>query len=505
VRVKSKVYLVGAGPGDAGLLTLRGAELLKQADVVIYDALANPELLRLAPASAEFISRGKNMAMPQKEITATIIAKAKEGKTVVRLKGGDPFIFGRGGEEAEALVAEKIPFEIVPGVSSITAVPNYAGIPLTHRAHCSSFTVFTGHSDSADAATALRYEQIAKIPGTKVVLMGTENLGDWTKSLIAHGMSPETPIAVIQQGTLGKQKSVSGTLATIAKLVAQEKIVPPALTIVGDVVNLREKLNWFENLPLFGQRIVVTRRTEQAGSFAARLARLGADVMEVPTIKITEPLEKMAIVDALLEINSYDWLIFTSANGVTAFFEMFFKRFQDLRDLGGARIAAVGPKTAAKLRELHLQVDLQPEEYVGKKIVAAFKKFQDIENVKMCLFRAEVANKDLPNALMEEGAIVDDIAIYRTVAETEDRTGAAARLLAEGADWVTFTSGSTVEHFHARFDLPKLLKKFPQLKLASIGPETTKAIAALGLKPAFEAKEHTTDGLIAGLLKSAKA
>jgi uroporphyrinogen III methyltransferase / synthase len=505
VKSKGTVYLVGAGPGDAGLLTLRGAELLRLADVVIYDALANPELLRLAPASAEFISRGQNMAMPQTEITATIIAKAKEGKTVVRLKGGDPLIFGRGGEEAEALVAEKIPFEIVPGVSSITAVPNYAGIPLTHRAHCSSFTVFTGHSDSADAATALRYEQIAKIPGTKVVLMGTENLGDWTKSLIAHGMNPATPIAVVQHGTHGRQKSVAGTLATIAKLVAEKKIVPPALTIVGDVVTLRDKLNWFENLPLFGRRIVVTRRTEQAGSFAARLAQLGADVLEVPTIKITEPLEKMAIVDALLEINSYDWLIFTSANGVTAFFDLFFKRFQDLRDLGGARIAAVGPKTAAKLRELHLQVDLQPEEYVGKKIVAEFKKFQDIENVKMCLFRAEAANKDLPDALHEEGAIVDDIAIYRTVAETEDRTGAGARLLAEGADWVTFTSGSTVQHFHARFDLPKLVKQFPQLKLASIGPETTKAIVALGLKPAVEAKEHTTEGLIAGLLKSVKA
>jgi uroporphyrinogen III methyltransferase/synthase len=505
VKSKGTVYLVGAGPGDAGLLTLRGAELLRQAEVVIYDALANPELLRLAPASAELISRGHNMAMPQSEITATIIAKAKEGKTVVRLKGGDPFIFGRGGEEAEALVAEKIPFEIVPGVSSITAAPNYAGIPLTHRSHCSSFTVFTGHSDSADAATALRYEQIAKIPGTKVVLMGTENLADWTKSLIAHGMSPATPIAVVQHGTLGKQKSVAGNLSTIAKLVAEKKIVPPALTIVGDVVTLRDKLNWFENLPLFGRRIVVTRRTEQAGSFAARLAQLGADVLEVPTIKITEPLEKMAIVDALLEINSYDWLVFTSANGVTAFFDLFFKRFQDLRDLGGARIAAVGPKTAAKLRELHLQVDLQPAEYVGKKIVAEFKKFQDIDNVKMCLFRAEVANKDLPDALMEEGAIVDDIAIYRTVAETEDRTGAGARLLAEGADWVTFTSGSTVEHFHARFDLPKLVKQFPQLKLASIGPETSKAIAALGLKPALEAKEHTTDGLIAALLKSAKA
>jgi uroporphyrinogen III methyltransferase/synthase len=506
--VKSKangmVYLVGAGPGDAGLLTLRGAELLQRADVVIYDALANPELLRLAPATAELISRGKNMELPQAEITAAIIAKAKEGKMVVRLKGGDPFIFGRGGEEAEALVAEKIPFEIVPGVSSITAVPNYAGIPLTHREHCSSFTVFTGHSDSADAATALRYEQIAKIPGTKVVLMGTEQLSDWTKSLITHGMSPDTPIAVVHRGTTGRQKSVAGTLATTAALVAKEKITPPALTIIGDVVKLRAKLNWFENLPLFGKKIVVTRRTGQAGGFAKQLADLGADVLEVPTIKITEPLEKMAIVDALLEINSYDWLIFTSANGVTAFFDLFFKRFQDLRDLGGARIAAVGPKTAEKLRELHLQVDLMPEEYVGKKIVAAFKKYQDIDNVKMCLFRAEVANRDLPDALTEEGAIVDDIAVYRTVAETEDRTGAAARLLEEGADWVTFTSSSTVQHFHTRFDLPKLIKKFPQMKLASIGPETSKAITALGLKPTLEAKEHTTDGLIAALLKTAK-
>ena len=249
---------------------------------------------------------------------------------------------------------------------------------------------------------------------------------------------------------------------------------------------------------------MVTRRTGQAGKFAEQLQRLGADVLEVPTIKITEPEEKMAIVDALLEINAYEWLVFTSANGVTAFFDIFFKRFQDLRDLGGCRIAAVGPKTAAALRALHLQVDLQPEEYVGKKIVAAFKKFQDIENVKMCLLRAEVANKDLFDALMEEGAIVDDIAVYRTLAETEDRTGAAARLMEEGADWVTFTSSSTVEHFHARFDLPKLVKKFPQLKLASIGPETSKAIAAVGLNPTIEPKEHTTEGLIAALLKAAK-
>jgi uroporphyrinogen III methyltransferase/synthase len=504
MRVKSKgtVYLVGAGPGDAGLLTLRGAELLRRADVVLHDALVNPDLLRLAPPSAEIIARGKNMSMPQEEITALLIARAREGKCVVRLKGGDPYIFGRGGEEAEALAAAKIPFEVVPGVSSFVAAPNYAGIPLTHRGHCSSFTVFTGHEDPNDAETALRHDQIAKIPGTKVVLMGTEKLADWTKSLIAHGMSPDTPVAMVRWGTTGRQQTVTGTLATIAGLAAEKKLSPPVLTIIGDVVKLRGKLNWFEQRPLFGRRIVVTRRSEQAGGFAQRLTELGADVLEVPTIKITQPKETDAIVDALLGLNAYDWLVFTSANGVTAFFDIFFRRFQDMRDIGGVRIAAVGPATAAKLRELNLQVDLTPDEFTAKKIAAAFAKYQSIENLKMCLLRAEVANPDLPKALEDLGAIVDDIAIYRTVAETEDPAGAGAMLLESGADWVTFTSGSTVEHFHARFDLPKLLKKFPQMKLASIGPETSKAIRALRLEPALEAKAHTTDGLIAALLKA---
>jgi uroporphyrinogen III methyltransferase/synthase len=504
MRVKSKgtVYLVGAGPGDAGLLTLRGAELLRRADVVLHDALVNPDLLRLAPPSAELIARGKNMTMPQEEITALLIARARAGKCVVRLKGGDPYIFGRGGEEAEALAAAKIPFEVVPGVSSVVAAPNYAGIPLTHREHCSSFTVFTGHEDPNDAETALRHDQIAKIPGTKVVLMGTEKLSDWTKSLIAHGMSPETPVAMVRWGTTGRQQTVAGTLATITGLAAEKKLSPPVLTIIGDVVKLRGKLNWFEKRPLFGRRVVVTRRSEQAGGFAQRLTELGADVLEVPTIKITRPKETDAIVDALLGLNAYDWLVFTSVNGVTAFFDIFFRRFQDLRDIGGVRIAAVGPATATKLRELHLQVDLTPDEFTGKKIAAAFAKFQTIENLKMCLLRAEVADPDLPKALEELGAIVDDIAIYKTVAETEDPAGAGAALLESGADWITFTSGSTVEHFHARFDLPKLLKKFPQMKLASIGPETSKAIRTLGLEPALEAKEHTTEGLITALLKA---
>ncbi len=501
------VYLVGAGPGDAGLLTLRGAELLRRADVVICDVLVNVELLHHAPESAEIITRGNHKrdgGLTQDQLTELMITRARAGKLVVRLKGGDPFVFGRGGEEAERLAAEKIPFEVVPGVSAVMAAANYAGIPLTHRAYCSSFTVFTGRGNSEKAPTRLSYEQIAKIPGTKVVLMGMDNLDEWTRSLITNGLPKETPVAMIHRGTTGRQKSVAGTLATIARLAAQEKIGPPAITILGEVVTLRSKLNWFESKPLFGQRIVITRRREQAGNFAARLAELGADVLEVPTIKLTHPTERDAIIDCLLELNSYDWIVFTSANGVTAFFDLFFKRFQDLRDLGGARIAAVGPATAAKLRELHLQVDLQPEEFIGSKIAAAFKKYQDIDNVKIALLRAEVANRELPDALQELGAIVDDIAIYKTVPETEDRTGATARLLAEGADWVTFTSSSTVEHFHTRFDLPRLAKQFPQLKLASIGPETTKAITRLGLKPTLEAKEHTTDGLLAALLKTAK-
>lgn len=502
MKSNGTVYLVGAGPGDAGLLTVRGAELLQRADVVIYDSLVNPALLRLSRDNAEIISRGKRTERSQEQINDLMISKAREGKTVVRLKGGDPYIFGRGGEEAEALAAAKIRFEVVPGVSSIVAVPNYAGIPLTHRDFCSSFTVFTAHENPADEKTNLRHEQIAKIPGTKVVLMGTETLDEWTKSLIAHGMPPNTPVAVIQSGTTGKQKSVSGTLATIAALAKEKKLSPPALSVIGDVVTLREKLNWFEHLPLFKKRIVVTRARGQMIKFANKLSLLGAEVLEIPAIKGTTPDNKQDFVDALLALNSYDWLVFTSANGVATFFEFFFKHFQDLRDIGGAKIAAVGPATAAKLRELHLQVDLVPKEFIGRKIAETFVKHGSVENLKMCLLRAQNANPDLPLALEEMGAIVDDVAVYKTVAETEDFFGAAKTFLEQGADWLTFTSGSTVEFFHQRFDLPKLLKQFPQLKIASIGPETSKAIHVLKLKPSIEAKEHTSDGLIAELLKA---
>jgi uroporphyrinogen III methyltransferase/synthase len=498
------VYLVGAGPGDAGLLTLRGAELLRRADVVIYDLLVNPELLRLAREGCELISRGKRQDVSQDELNALMIAKARAGKCVVRLKGGDPYIFGRGGEEAEALAAGKILFEVVPGVSSITAAPNYAGIPLTHRDHTSNFTVFTGHEGDGKEDSSLDFDQIARISGTKVIMMGVTHLPELTQALMTRGMAAETPVAIVQWGTLGRQKSIVGTLGTIEKLAANEDISPPALTVIGEVVKLRNKLNWFERRPLFGQRIVVTRARAQAADLTARLAELGAEVLELPCIKRTMPSQPQHLLDALLELNSYDWLVFTSANGVTAFFEYFFRAFKDLRDIGGVRIAAVGPGTAAKLRGLHLQVDLMPEEAIGEKIAKEFERFETIENLKICLLRAEVANPDLPEALEELGAIVDDIPVYRTVTETDDVTEASVKLLAAGADWITFTSGSTVEHFHARLNLPALLQKFPQTKLASIGPETTKAIAALGLSTAIEAKQHTMEGLVVALLKAAK-
>jgi len=503
-----KVYLVGAGPGDAGLLTLRGAELLARAEVVVYDALVNPELLYLAPKTAEIIyggKRAKDHAIPQPELNQLLIAKAREGKTVVRLKGGDPYVFGRGGEEAEELSDASVPFEVVPGVSSFVAVPNYAGVPLTHREFCSRLTLITGHEDPAKEASSIDWPQVAKTPGTKVIMMGTDRIGAIAQTLIAHGMAPATPIAMIRWGTTGRQQSIAGTLDTIATVAEKAKIAPPTVAVIGEVVKLRSKLNWFERRPLFGQRIVVTRTREQAAPFSRQLSDLGAEVLEVPTIKIEPTTHRESIVDALLELNSYDWLIFTSPNGVTMFFEYFFRQFHDMRDIGGCRIAAVGPATAKKLKDLHLQVDLMPDEALAASIAEAFTEYESVENLKICLLRAEVANPELPAALEALGAIVDDIACYRTVPETADPSGAVSRLLESGADWITFTSASTVEHFHTRFDLPLLVKKFPNLKLASIGPETSKALAALNLTPSLEAKQHTTDGLLNALLAATKS
>jgi uroporphyrinogen III methyltransferase/synthase len=503
MKPKGMVYLVGAGPGDAGLLTLRGAELLARAEVVVYDPLVSPEVLRLAPQSAELIESGKGSSAAAASaggLGQLLTARARAGKAVVRLIAGDPYFFGGGGEEAEQLADAHVPFEVVPGVSALVAAPNYAGVPLTHREFASQLTLLSGQLNPAETASGTDWAQVARTPGTKVVLLDPDRVGQIADLLLGHGLPADTPVAIAGRGTSGRQQSVEGTLATIGGVAARERIGPPAMAVIGDVVKLREKLNWFERRPLFGQRIVVTRTREQAGQLSRRLHEQGAEVLEVPTIKLEPPIRRQDLVDALLELNAYDWLVFTSPNGVTKFFEYFFKRFHDMRDLGGARIAAVGPATANKLKELHLQVDLMPEEALASQIATAFAKFESIENLKICLLRAELANPELPAALEALGAIVDDVACYQTVPETEDATGAAASLLAQGADWVAFTSGSTVVQFHARFDLPALLEKFPQLKTATIGPETSKALAVLGLKPTIEAKQHTIDGLVAALL-----
>jgi uroporphyrinogen III methyltransferase / synthase len=502
VKSNGRVFLVGAGPGDAGLITVRGAELLGRAEVVVYDALVNLDLLRLAPPGAELIYAGKRSgdhAIPQDQLSQLLVEKARAGKCVVRLKGGDPYIFGRGGEEAGELAAADVAFEVVPGVSSSVAGPNYAGIPLTHRDYCSSFTVVTGHEEPGKEEPEIDWAEVARAPGTKVVLMGVSRVKTISEALMAHGMPEDTPVAMIRWATTGRQQSVFGTLKTIADVAEKAGFKPPGLTVIGGVVQLREQLNWFEKRSLFGRRIVVTRTRAQASQLARDLLERGADVLEIPTIRIVPPTNHRDIADALLELNAYDWLVFTSPNGVDAFFELFFKAFEDLRDIGGVRIAAVGPATAAKLRQLHLKVDAMPDEFAAAKVAAAMAALGSLENLRVLLLRAEVANPDLPKQLEEMGAIVDDIACYKTVPETEDRNGAAARLLETGADWITFTSSSTVENFHARFDLRQLLTRYPEIKLASIGPETSKAIISLGLQLTIEAKEHTTDGLVKAL------
>ncbi|HOW68400.1 MAG TPA: uroporphyrinogen-III C-methyltransferase [Candidatus Paceibacterota bacterium] len=502
MKTTGMVYLVGAGPGDPGLLTLRGAELLGRADVVIHDGLVNLELLRLAPKGAEIVFGGKrerSRCVSQAELNQLLIGKAREGRQVVRLKGGDPYVFARGGEEAEALYEAGIPFEVVPGVSSTEAVPNYAGIPLTHRRFCSSYTVITGHTDPASAECRIDWRAVSRAEGTLVVLMGLKHLRAISDKLMEHGKPADTPAAVIRWGTWGTQQVIEGTLATLADQAEQCLLEPPVVIVMGEVVRLRARLNWLEKRRLWGQRIVVTRSRDQAPALSKPLREMGADVLEIPVIRTRPPRSLTPLREALAGLGAYDWLVFTSVNGVTRFFEEFFKKYRDLRDLGALQIAAVGPGTAARIRDYRLEVDVVPEEHTGIKIVEALEKFESLENLRFLLARAEKANPELARLLEEKGGIVDDIACYRTEPEPDCASADVRRFRQEGADWILFTSGSTVEQFHARFDLPGLMRQFPGLKLATIGPETTRLLNAVGLTPALEADPHTVDGLLAAL------
>ena len=494
------VYLVGAGPGDPGLLTLRAKECIEIADVIVYDYLSNAEFLRMARADSERIYAGKKAkdhTLTQDEINALIVAKAKEGKIVTRLKGGDPVLFGRGAEEAAELAAAGIAFEIVPGVSSSIAGPIYAGIPVTHRSHASQLTIFTGHEDPTKPESSLDYAHLAKTPGTRVMLMGVERMMEITQELIKHGASADTPVALVRWATRGNQQTLTGTLGTIADQVKATGFKAPAVCVIGDVVKERANINWFENRPLFGKRIVVTRTRHQAGGLTKQLSKLGADVIELPTIKIVEPKNLLEFGELVQDCYTYDWIVFSSPNGVDAFFKLFYKLYSDARSIGPAKIAVIGPGTAEKVKEYHLAVDLMPDKkFVAEGLIEKFKKDEAMEHLKVLWVRAEEAREVIAEGLNKMGAIVDEALAYRTVPEREDNQAAIARMTEEGADVITFTSSSTVECFFALgLELPK------GVKIASIGPVTTDALKARGLKPHIEAQEYSIPGLIKAIEK----
>jgi uroporphyrinogen III methyltransferase/synthase len=489
-----RCYLVGAGPSDLGLVTLRAKQLIERAEVIVYDYLCNPEMLQWAPETAEIIYAGKKAGahtLEQDEINALLVERAGAGKQVVRLKGGDPFLFGRGGEEAQALAEAGTPFEVVPGVTSAIAAPAYAGIPVTHRGMTSHVTVFTGHENPAKTESSIDFEALAKMGGTQVMLMGVERIEAVAQKMRENGVRADLPVALIRWGTTGRQEVIFGTLRDIAQQVAERTFAPPAIAVFGEVVSLGKELHWQDQRPLAGRRIVVTRTRKQAGALSDQLRDLGADVIELPTIRIEPPSDLRAFAELVQDAHAYDWIVFTSPNGVTAFFEMFYKLYDDARDIGGARIAAIGPATAQRVRNFHLKVELQPDEFVAEAVVREFKKEGDIENLRILIARAEEARDLLPKELGALGAIVDIAFAYRTVAETRDRTEARSRLAKEGADMITFTSSSTVENFLG-LGLP-----WPAgMKVASIGPITSKTARDRGLTIGVEATRHDIPGLV---------
>ncbi len=491
-------YLVGAGPGDLGLVTCRAKELIERCDVLVYDALANQELLNWTKPGCEKINAGKRAkdhVLTQDETNALIVEKTKEGKSVVRLKGGDPMIFGRGGEEAAELAEAGVRFEIVPGISSTIGGPAYAGIPVTHRDHNTQLTIFTGHEDPTKGFSSIDYAQLAKAPGTKVFVMGVSRLREITGSFVEHGADPTTPIALTRWATTGSQRTITGTLADIADIAEREHFQSPAVAVIGNVVTERQKINWFETRPLFGKRVIVTRTRQQAGGLSKSLSELGANVIELPTIRIEAPEDKREFAELVTHAHEYDWLIFTSPNGVERFFDAFFAVYPDARSLGNPRIAAIGNGTANKIKEYRFGVDLIPERFVAEGLIDAFKK-ESVENLTMMWVKAAESRDVIYEELTKMGAIVDECIAYRTVPETEDPTGAKERLIEEGADMITFTSGSTVDHFFA-MGIP-----WPEGCVAgSIGPVTSEALRKHGVEPAFEANPHDIPGLTKAIVK----
>jgi uroporphyrinogen III methyltransferase/synthase len=522
--MKGKVYLVGAGPGDIGLLTVKGLRCLQKAEVVIYDFHLNAQVLNYINHDAEFIyagKRGGHHSMTQDEINKVLVNKAKGGKIICRLKGGDPFVFGRGGEEAEILSKEDIEFEVVPGVSSSIAAPAYAGIPLTHRLYSSSFAVLPGYEDVTKKESSLDWPKLATGVGTLVFLMAVKNIEMVTQKLIEHGRAPDTPVAVIRWGTRPDQTTIVGTLKDISEIIKAKDIKPPAVMVVGDVVRLRESLKWYEKKPMFGHRILVTR--EHAEGFE-KLEELGAEIIEFPTIEIVPPESYEELDRSIDKIESYHWLIFTSRNGVKYFLKRFFEKDRDIRDLKGIKICAIGIKTDEEIRKYGLKVDLVPDEFRAEGLIEAFIKVCSKQKIppfnppltkggieggissellkgKRFLFpRAEVAREIFPEKVRELGGEIDVPVTYRTI-KPESHGKRLRRFLKEGRISIaTFTSASTFNNFLEMVgeDADSLLR---DVAIAAIGPITAKAIEKAGLKVAILPKVSTIEAMVDEIIK----
>jgi uroporphyrinogen III methyltransferase/synthase len=500
-RMSGRVYLVGAGPGDPGLLTLRGRELLAAADVVVYDYLVSPRLLDHAPERAERIYVGKRASahtLSQEGINQILIEKARAGKVVVRLKGGDPFIFGRGGEEALALAQAGVPWEVAPGVTAGAAAPAYAGIPLTHRDLASSVAFITGHEGEGKESPAIDWKAIAAWKGTLVFYMGVGNLRTICAELTGEGLAADTPAAAVRWGTLPRQETVAGTVGTLPDLVEAAGLKAPALIVIGRVVALREKLAWFERRPLFGRRIVVTRSQAQAGELAGRLEALGAEVLQAPTFRVEPPEDPEPLRSAAARLERFEWVIFTSGNAVEALFGALAEAGRDARALAACKVCAVGPATAERLRDFGIRADAVPPRYTGEAMVETLAAMGALSGAHVLCPRADIAPPDMVEALAARGAQVEEVIAYRNVAVPLAPEQVEEIFGEEKADWLTFTSSSAVRGFLSRLD--RRIVAGSGVRIASIGPATSDTVREFGFKPTVEAEPHTLDALVNAII-----
>lgn len=497
-----RVYLIGAGPGDPGLLTIKAKECIETADVVVYDYLASPLLLEYARKDAQIIYVGKkggDHTLTQDGINQLLVDKAKQGLDVARLKGGDPFVFGRGGEEAQMLLNHGVHYEVIPGVTSAIAAPAYAGIPVTHRDHTSFVSFITGHEDPTKKDTRMQWDVYAKSNATLVFLMGVKNLENIVKNLVDHGKPSTTPVALVRWGTTARQQTVTGTLDTIVANVQKARLKSPAIIVIGHVVSLRDELAWFDKRPLFGKRIVITRARAQASGLVSQLTRLGAHCIELPTIQITPPKDIQVLKTAIEQISGYDWLVFTSVNGVKFFFDTLFDMGQDVRSLGHLKFACIGPVTKERLRDYGIISDILPETYRAESVIKAFSAIS-LADKKILLPRAKVARTILPEELTKMGARVDEVAAYETQLNPGGKQELVSLLENNEIDVVTFTSSSTVSNFMSLLDDKDTKSLLKNVKTASIGPITSDTARSLDIEPDIEAAEYTIQGLVNSLL-----